>query len=176
VGLIALFLAGAALAIGALSGGDEKKPTAAHSTKPKQQQGATTQEQQQQTEEQPQQTEEQPPAQQPSGGKPLKGVPAPSGENDPQKGSQLNSQGFQKLKSGDAAGAVPILENAVKAFPAGTSDVNYAYALYNLGDALVQAGRADEAIPILKARLKIPNQQGTVKAKLEEAKRAAKGK
>ena len=69
-----------------------------------------------------------------------------------------------------------VVQRAVDAFPPGTSDLNYAYALFNLGKSLRLAGRPDEAIPILKQRLKIPNQTETVRQELELAKQQAKGK
>jgi tetratricopeptide (TPR) repeat protein len=78
------------------------------------------------------------------------------------------------MQQGRYAEAIPILQKAVESFPAGTTDLNYAYALYNLGRSLRLAGRPDEAIPILKERLKIPNQQETVKRELELAKEQAK--
>ena len=71
--------------------------------------------------------------------------------------------------------AIPILQQAVDSFPPGTSDLNYAYALFNLGKSLRLAGRPDEAIPVLEQRLKIPNQTETVKQELELAKQQAKG-
>ena len=66
-----------------------------------------------------------------------------------------------------------MLQQAVKSFPPGTSDLNYAYALFNLGKSLRLAGRPDEAIPVLEQRLKIPNQTGTVQQELELAKQQA---
>jgi tetratricopeptide (TPR) repeat protein len=71
--------------------------------------------------------------------------------------------------------AVPILRKAVAAFPSGTSDLSYAYALFNLGKALRLSGHPAEAIPILERRLRIPNQTETVKRELELARRAARG-
>jgi tetratricopeptide (TPR) repeat protein len=62
----------------------------------------------------------------------------------------------------------------VNSFPPGTDDLNYAYALFNLGKSLRLAGRYDEAIQILEQRMKIKNQQGTVKQELELAKQQAK--
>jgi serine/threonine-protein kinase len=103
-------------------------------------------------------------------------APAPSGDEsgyDPARGAQLNSQGFDLMNQGDYDGAIPVLQQAVKSFPPGTSDLNYAYALFNLGKALRLAGRPDEAIPILEQRLKIPNQTGTVRRELELAKQQA---
>jgi tetratricopeptide (TPR) repeat protein len=89
-------------------------------------------------------------------------------------GAELNAQGFELMNQGRYAEAIPILQQAVRSFPKGTTDLNYAYALYNLGKSLRLAGRADEAIPILKQRLKIPNQTETVKRELELAKQEAK--
>ena len=92
---------------------------------------------------------------------------------DSARGAQLNSQGFALMSQGDYDGAVPVLQQAVKSFPPGTSDLNYAYALFNLGKSLRLAGRPDEAIPVLEQRLKIPNQTGTVRRELELAKQQA---
>ena len=102
--------------------------------------------------------------------------PASGGEStsgDPARGAQLNSQGFALMNQGKYDDAVPVLQEAVKAFPSGTSDVNYAYALFNLGKSLRLAGRPDEAIPYLEQRLKIPNQTATVRRELELAKQQA---
>jgi eukaryotic-like serine/threonine-protein kinase len=68
-----------------------------------------------------------------------------------------------------------VLQRAVDSFPPGTSDLNYAYALFNLGRSLRLAGRPDEAIPILEQRLQIPNQRGTVAKELELARQEAGG-
>jgi tetratricopeptide (TPR) repeat protein len=105
--------------------------------------------------------------------------PAPAGEEQQPaeagaSGAALNAQGFGLMQQGRYAEAIPILQKAVESFPAGTTDLNYAYALYNLGRSLRLAGRPDEAIPILKERLKIPNQQETVKRELELAKEQVK--
>ena len=50
---------------------------------------------------------------------------------------------------------------------------NYAYALYSYADALIQVGRADEAVPVLEERLGFADQQDTVEAKLAEAQAAS---
>jgi eukaryotic-like serine/threonine-protein kinase len=89
-------------------------------------------------------------------------------------GAELNAQGFALMNQGRYADAVPILEQAVESFPKGTTDLNYAYALYNLGKSLRLAGEPDKAIPILEQRLKIPNQTETVRRELELAKQQAK--
>ena len=92
---------------------------------------------------------------------------------DPAEGARLNQEGFQLLQSGQAEAAVPVLERAVNEFPEGTSDINYAYALFNLGQALRLSGRPDEAIPILEQRLQFNNQRGEVQAELAKARQAA---
>jgi tetratricopeptide (TPR) repeat protein len=74
------------------------------------------------------------------------------------------------MNQGNYDQAIPVLQEAVKAFPPGTSDLNYAYALFNLGKSLRLAGRYDEAIKVLEQRLKIPNQTETVQRELDLAK------
>lgn len=90
-------------------------------------------------------------------------------EIDPSLGGALNQQGFEMIQAGRPEEAVPVLEEAVAAFPAGSEDLDYAYALFNLGNALRLSGRADEAIPVLERRLEIPNQTATVRHELDAA-------
>jgi serine/threonine protein kinase len=97
-----------------------------------------------------------------------------SSSGDSSSGAELNKQGFDLMNQGRYADAIPVLEQAVESFPKGTTDLNYAYALYNLGRSLRLAGQPDKAIPILKQRLKIPNQTETVRRELELAKQEAK--
>jgi len=99
-----------------------------------------------------------------------------SGSYDPARGAALNQEGFDLMNAGNYDAAVAKLQEAVDSFPPGTDDINYAYALFNLGKALRLAGRPDEAIPILEQRLQIPNQTDVVKAELEQAKKDAKQK
>src|SRR5215211_484120 len=99
--------------------------------------------------------------------------PPPQTSSTPANGASLNNQGFRLMKQGRYAEAVPILRKAVAAFPSGTTDLNYAYALFNLGRALRVSGHPAEAIPILERRLRIPDQTETVKRELELARRAA---
>lgn len=101
-------------------------------------------------------------------------VPA-STEADPERGAALNEQGYALIQAGEYAAAVPVLEESVRAFPEGTEDLNYAYALFNLGNALRLSGRPEDAIPVLEQRLLIPNQTGTVQQELEAARAEAAG-
>lgn len=99
-------------------------------------------------------------------------APAPEGA-DPARGAALNEEGFALIQAGEYEAAVPVLEEAVNAFPEASEDVNYAYALFNLGNALRLSGRPEEAIPILERRLEIPNQTSTVEEELEAAEAEA---
>ncbi|HXF32407.1 MAG TPA: tetratricopeptide repeat protein, partial [Solirubrobacterales bacterium] len=100
---------------------------------------------------------------------PVPAVPEPTG-NDPARGSALNQEGFALIQAGSYEEAVPILEEAVRAFPAGTEEIEYAYALFNLGDALRRSGRPEAAIPVLERRLEIPNQTDVVERELAAAR------
>ena len=62
-----------------------------------------------------------------------------------------------------------MLQRAVDSYEPGSTDLTYAYALFNLGHALRLAGRPEEAIPVLEQRLEIPNQTGAVRHELEAA-------
>jgi tetratricopeptide (TPR) repeat protein len=99
-------------------------------------------------------------------------APAPE-ESESVDGASLNEQGFALIQAGEYEAAVPVLEEAVAAYPEGSEDLSYAYALFNLGNALRLSGRPDEAIPVLEKRLEIPNQTGTVEAELEQAREEA---
>jgi eukaryotic-like serine/threonine-protein kinase len=92
---------------------------------------------------------------------------------DPAAGAALNDEGYSLIQEGRYEEAVPVLQRAVRSFPEGTTDINYAYALFNLGNALRLSGSPQEAIPILKERLQIPNQTDTVRAELAAARTAA---
>ena len=96
-------------------------------------------------------------------------VPAPAG-NDPSLGAALNQEGYELIQAGSYAQAVPILEESVRAFPAGTEETEYAYALFNLGDALRLSGQPEAAVAVLEQRLLIPNQTDVVQRELEAAR------
>jgi tetratricopeptide (TPR) repeat protein len=97
------------------------------------------------------------------------------GPADPVRGAQLNQQGFSLMSAGDYDGAIPVLRRAVDAFGSQTSDIYYAYALFNLGKSLRLAGHPDQAVPLLRERMRIPNQTGIVRRELEAARAASDG-
>ena len=91
----------------------------------------------------------------------------------PQGGSAnpaaLNDQGFSLIQQGDPSAAVPVLQRSVQGYRSQgqTSGLPYAFALYNLGNALRLSGRPAEAIPILQERLRVSdNQRSTVEREL----------
>jgi eukaryotic-like serine/threonine-protein kinase len=102
--------------------------------------------------------------------------PAPEEEQAPAEppasGADLNAQGFELMNQGRYEEAIPVLQQAVEALE-GSGDINFAYALYNLGRSLRLAGRPAEAIPVLEQRLQIPNQTDVVRRELESARREA---
>jgi len=102
-------------------------------------------------------------------------TPAPPAPIEGASGAQLNDEGYALIQQGRYDEAVPLLQRAVAAFPKGTSDLDYAYALYNLGHALRLAGQPQEAVPILEQRLQIPNQVATVSQELAAARAEAGG-
>jgi eukaryotic-like serine/threonine-protein kinase len=159
--LVALLVAGAAIL--AFAGGDSSSPPAkktakAHKAKAKKKHATTAAA----------------PAPQPAATS-TQPSPVPSTSATGTSGKALNDQGYSLIQQGRYSEAVPILERAVHAFPSGTSDINYQYALFNLGHALRLAGRPAEAIAILEQRLRYPDQRAQVQAELDAARRQAGG-
>jgi eukaryotic-like serine/threonine-protein kinase len=88
----------------------------------------------------------------------------------------LNDQGFALIGQGKPNDAVAPLQSSVEAFRAQErkGDIGYAYALYNLGNALRLSGRPADAIPFLEERLQVSNyKRGIVKKELETARQQA---
>jgi hypothetical protein len=97
-------------------------------------------------------------------------TPAPT---DPK---ELNDRGFALLRQGNAAGAVEPLQQSVQGFreQGRTGEIDYAYALFNLGSALRQSGRPGDAIPLLEERLKVSDyKRGVVRRELALAREQA---
>jgi serine/threonine-protein kinase len=161
---IALIALAAAAIVGAVSGGDDNSSTQGAKPTPAAPKNTDT-------------TKKKEPAKKKSEPKQEESAPAPAnkdtGSYDPARGAALNSQGFALMNQGDYDQAIPILQQAVDSFPPGTNDLNYAYALFNLGKSLRLAGQPDKAIPILEQRLEIPNQTETVQHELDLAKQQA---
>jgi eukaryotic-like serine/threonine-protein kinase len=93
-------------------------------------------------------------------------APAPSDGRSP---IQLNDAGYALSQQGRYTEAVPLLQRAVDQFRAQrrTSELPYAYALYNLAYALARTGREADAVPLLQERLRVSaNQRGIVRREL----------
>jgi eukaryotic-like serine/threonine-protein kinase len=166
VALALIFLALAAVvAVAALSGGgDDGNERTADSGR--QQQAGKPKEQKQDQAEEPQ-------AQQPAAPAPAEEQVSSGQGTDAAGGAQLNDQGYSRMQQGDYAGAVPILREAVASWPEDSRDINYAYALFNLGKSLNRSGNPGAAIPYLEKRLTWDNQRETVQAELDMARRSA---
>jgi eukaryotic-like serine/threonine-protein kinase len=99
--------------------------------------------------------------------------PAQAKSDDP---VALNDQGFALIGQGKPNDAVAPLQRSVAAFRAQgrKSEIGYAYALYNLGNALRLSGRPAEAIPFLQERLQVSNyKRGIVEKELRTAQQQA---
>ena len=102
--------------------------------------------------------------------------PAPGAQAKSDDPVALNDQGFALIGQGTPAQAVAPLQRSVEAFRAQDrkGDIGYAYALYNLGNALRLSGRPADAIPFLEERLQVSNyKRGVVKKELETARKQA---
>ena len=179
--LVLLALAAAGVLAAVLSSGDDGGGEPQQADRDRQQQADggrqqrdTQEEQQQPQAEQPQAEEQQPAAPAPAP-EPEAAPEESTGSDGSATGPQLNDQGFALMQQGDYAGAVPILQEAVASWPENSRDINYAYALFNLGKSLNRSGNPDEAIPYLEKRLTWNDQRETVQAELDLARRNAGG-
>jgi len=92
----------------------------------------------------------------------------------PPNGDALNAQGYTLLQQGNAAAAVPILQQAVQALQGkGPADPSEAYANYNLGVALMQLGQCAAAIPYLQRAQQLEPDRQEVHQTLDAANHCA---
>src|SRR5215207_1827206 len=178
--LAAIFVALAvATVFGAvLSGGDDESSSPSRAERAPAQREPAPKKKQPEPQAKKQSKQEQP-AEQPA--EPPAAAPAPAPEEqpsgtasyDPARGSALNDEAFVLMKQGDYAAAVPKLQEAVQLFPPESTDIHYAYTLFNLGKSLRSVGRPDEAIPYLEQRLQWNAQTATVQQELDLARQQA---
>ena len=116
---------------------------------------------------------ERPQAEEPAAEQPAAPAPAPSGGTGSASGVELDRQGKALIDQGRYAQAVPVLRRAVASWPETSRDINYAYALFNLGQALNRSGNPDEAIPYLEKRLTWDDQREAVQTELDLARENA---
>ena len=101
------------------------------------------------------------------------GSSAPEAVPSTEEAAALNEEAYALIQAGDPESAIPLLRQAVAAYPDGSQDLAYGYALYNLGNALHLSGKSKQAIPILEERLTINDQLPEVRATLAAAQAAA---
>jgi serine/threonine-protein kinase len=97
--------------------------------------------------------------------------PAEATNAPPTGAGALEAQGHSLMEAGNYSQALPVLRQAVQT--ADPTSLTYAYALFDLGRTLRLAGDPAAAIPVLEARLRIPNQPGIVAAELHMAQQQA---
>lgn len=94
--------------------------------------------------------------------------------------AQLEAEGHGFVQAREYGRAVVMLRQALAATgrsldeclqPVSETCLTYAYALYDLGRALLLGGRAAAAVGVLERRLEIENQRPVVAAELESARR-----
>ena len=86
----------------------------------------------------------------------------------------LNNAGYTKMRAGDYAGALPLLQQAVRKL-SGTGAPDEAYANYNLGYTLLQLGRCSEALGYLQTAQRLEPDRHEPKDAAKQAHRCAKG-
>jgi eukaryotic-like serine/threonine-protein kinase len=101
-------------------------------------------------------------------------APPPATTEAPAEDPQaLSDRSYALLQGGDPAAAVPLARQAVEGFRSAgrTSELAYAFALFNLGASLNRSGNPAEAIPFLEERLRISgNQRDVVQQELDDAR------
>ncbi|HEX6742612.1 MAG TPA: protein kinase [Solirubrobacteraceae bacterium] len=171
-------VAGAAIAIAAGSGGkgDGGPTTAKHTTTPAHTASKTKSQSKTQATQSPATTQAttQGPAQTTQPAQTAQTPPAAQAKSDDPVA--LNDQGFALIGQGKPNDAVAPLQRSVEAFRAQgrKGEIGYAYALYNLGNALRLSGRPADAIPFLQERLQVSNyKRGIVEKELKTAQQQA---
>jgi serine/threonine-protein kinase len=96
--------------------------------------------------------------------------PAPSS----QSGAALTDAGFTKMKAGDYAGALPLLEQAVSKLQ-GTGSTYEAYADYNLASTRLHLGRCDGVKDLLKNSEHIQGHRTEIDAAKAQEKQLCRG-
>jgi eukaryotic-like serine/threonine-protein kinase len=96
-------------------------------------------------------------------------TPAPSGNP-----SELNDQGFELMRAGDYAAALPLLEQAVAGL-SGSGSTAEAYASYNLAFTRLALGRCDGVGELLDRSEQIQGKRKEISSLRHEAKKSCEG-
>jgi tRNA A-37 threonylcarbamoyl transferase component Bud32 len=86
-------------------------------------------------------------------------------------GSQLNNAGFTKMRQGDYAGALPLLEQAVQKL-SGSGAIDEAYADYNLAYTRRKLGQCTDVLALLKRSQAVQGHRSEIDALRKDAHRA----
>jgi tetratricopeptide (TPR) repeat protein len=99
--------------------------------------------------------------------------PPPSAPASSASGQTLNDAGYRKMQAGDYAGALPLLQQAVRKL-SGVGFPYEAYANYNLGYTLLQLGRCNEALGYLRTAQQLEPDRREPKDAAKRARDCAK--
>jgi serine/threonine-protein kinase len=88
--------------------------------------------------------------------------------------SELNDQGFELMRAGDYAGALPLLEQAVAGL-SGSGSTAEAYASYNLAFTRLALGRCDGVGELLDRSEQIQGKRQEISRLRHEAKKSCEG-
>jgi serine/threonine-protein kinase len=88
-----------------------------------------------------------------------------------QSGAELNNAGFAKMQAGDYAGALPLLEEAVRKL-SGTDTLDEAYASYNLAFTRFQLGNCDGVLELLDRSESIQGERKEIDRLRKDAEKA----
>jgi hypothetical protein len=86
-------------------------------------------------------------------------------------GSSLNNAGFTKMKAGDYAGALPLLEQAVQKLT-GTGAIDEAYADYNLAFTRRKLGQCTDVLRLLDRSEAVQGHRSEIDALRADARKA----
>jgi hypothetical protein len=88
--------------------------------------------------------------------------------------ASLNDAGYSKMRAGDYAGALPLLEQAVGKL-SGSGSLTEAYADYNLAYTRRKLGQCTDVLPLLDNSQRIQGHRSEIDALRKDAQRACSG-
>jgi tRNA A-37 threonylcarbamoyl transferase component Bud32 len=155
LGLLALLAIGGGVAAMTLGGSSGKPAAAPVSVKTVTQQGRTVQ-------------------QTVTVSTPAPPTTAPPAATISQTGDALNAQGYELMRRGDFAGALPLLQQAVQALQGQDGNVSNGYANFNLGVTLIRLGRCDDATQYLETAKRLERGRHEVEDALKIARKCGR--
>jgi tetratricopeptide (TPR) repeat protein len=89
-------------------------------------------------------------------------------------GAALNDAGYAKMRAGDYAGALPLLEQAVQKL-SGTGSLTEAYADYNLAYTRLKLGQCTDVLQLLESSKRIQGHSSEIDSLQRDARKTCKG-